>query len=152
MKIYPVKDYKAQEFRDVKIFRGNRPKPGGDIYFLVRIGMKGVVCLENDKDVIEMEAAWCAKVGLHFVSFPMSDIFSPTSVQLRRGVKLLEAIEMPVFVHCRKGEDRTGFFIAAYRMIVQGWSYEDAMNECRKYGHNKYLYFWWNNALRTLIK
>ncbi len=35
----------------------------------------------------------------------------------------------PVFVHCEHGSDRTGVCVAAYRIVVQGWSKPDAIRE-----------------------
>lgn len=40
-----------------------------------------------------------------------------------------DADRTPVFVHCQHGADRTGVMCAAYRIIVQGWSKEDAVRE-----------------------
>lgn len=35
----------------------------------------------------------------------------------------------PVLVHCQHGADRTGMMIAIYRVVVQNWSREDAIQE-----------------------
>ncbi len=35
----------------------------------------------------------------------------------------------PVLVHCQHGADRTGTMTAVYRMVAQGWSKEDAVQE-----------------------
>jgi protein tyrosine/serine phosphatase len=35
----------------------------------------------------------------------------------------------PVFVHCRRGSDRTGTAVAVYRICVEGWSREAAIDE-----------------------
>ena len=35
----------------------------------------------------------------------------------------------PVFVHCQYGADRTGTMCAAYRIAVQGWTKEEAIEE-----------------------
>ena len=35
----------------------------------------------------------------------------------------------PFFVHCQHGSDRTGVCIAAYRIVVQGWTKQDAIRE-----------------------
>jgi protein tyrosine phosphatase (PTP) superfamily phosphohydrolase (DUF442 family) len=43
----------------------------------------------------------------------------------------------PVFVHCRKGVDRTGMMVAAYRMVVQGWPREEALAEMKRMGFNE---------------
>jgi len=35
----------------------------------------------------------------------------------------------PILVHCQHGADRTGTMSAIYRVVVQGWSKEEAINE-----------------------
>ncbi len=35
----------------------------------------------------------------------------------------------PVFVHCQRGADRTGTACAVYRICVEGWEKEDAIDE-----------------------
>lgn len=35
----------------------------------------------------------------------------------------------PALVHCQHGSDRTGAMTAAYRIVVQGWSKEEAVRE-----------------------
>ena len=34
-----------------------------------------------------------------------------------------------MFVHCQRGADRTGTATAVYRICVEGWSREDAIDE-----------------------
>jgi len=40
---------------------------------------------------------------------------------------------LPVFVHCERGADRTGMMCAMYRIIVCGWTKPEAIDE-RKNG------------------
>ena len=42
---------------------------------------------------------------------------------------------VPVLVHCQHGADRTGSMIAVYRVIVQGWSKDDAIREMKEGGY-----------------
>lgn len=41
--------------------------------------------------------------------------------------------ETSVLVHCTFGRDRTGVVIAAYRMIKQGWTFEEAHDEMKEF-------------------
>jgi hypothetical protein len=38
----------------------------------------------------------------------------------------------PVLVHCEAGSVRTGFAVAAYRIVMQGWSHDDALAEAER--------------------
>ncbi|HEY5550848.1 MAG TPA: dual specificity protein phosphatase family protein [Opitutaceae bacterium] len=40
----------------------------------------------------------------------------------------------PVMVHCWHGSDRTGSVVAAYRIVFQGWTTDDALDELRHGG------------------
>lgn len=40
----------------------------------------------------------------------------------------------PVLVHCMHGSDRTGTMSAIYRIVVQGWSKEEALREMTEGG------------------
>ena len=40
----------------------------------------------------------------------------------------------PVLVHCHYGADRTGVLCAAYRVAVQGWSKQQAIDEMTRGG------------------
>lgn len=40
----------------------------------------------------------------------------------------------PVLMHCKHGLDRTGLMAAMYRIVVQGWSKEQALDEMRNGG------------------
>ena len=41
---------------------------------------------------------------------------------------------LPALVHCRRGADRTGMMVAAYRVVMQGWTKEKAITEMRDGG------------------
>jgi protein tyrosine/serine phosphatase len=40
----------------------------------------------------------------------------------------------PVLVHCHYGADRTGTMVAAYRIVVEGWTKEEAVREMTEGG------------------
>jgi protein tyrosine/serine phosphatase len=51
----------------------------------------------------------------------------------------------PVLVHCQHGADRTGTMVALYRIIVQGWSKEKALEEMTGGGYG--FHGIWQNLL-----
>ncbi|MDZ4813183.1 MAG: dual specificity protein phosphatase family protein [Pseudomonadota bacterium] len=55
----------------------------------------------------------------------------------------------PMLVHCKHGADRTGTMIAAYRIVVQGWSKEEALAEMKtkQFGHH----WMWKNLRRFVL-
>lgn len=54
----------------------------------------------------------------------------------------------PVLVHCRRGSDRTGLVCATYRVVVQGWTKKDAIEEMIHggYGFNSL----WSNIVNEV--
>ncbi len=51
----------------------------------------------------------------------------------------------PVLIHCHHGSDRTGLMCAMYRLVVQGWSKDEAIREMVDGGYG----FWkgWTNIV-----
>ena len=47
----------------------------------------------------------------------------------------LRDVSPPVFVHCLHGADRTGTMCAAYRVVVDGWTKQQAIDEMTKGGY-----------------
>jgi hypothetical protein len=67
-------------------------------------------------------------------------IIIPIETGLEEGGKLIKKIgptkiinNVPSYVHCYHGKDRTGLFVAKYR-IENGWSFDDALKEALSFG------------------
>lgn len=101
-------------------------------------GIRTIIDLEDGWSdyPIEQERLWCERNGVQFHNPALSAFEKPKTAAIRKIVEMVEAAEKPVLVHCIYGQDRTGLVIAAYRMLKQGWSYEQAYREMVGYGHN----------------
>jgi protein tyrosine/serine phosphatase len=56
--------------------------------------------------------------------------WNPERADIVRALKILSDKDNgPFLVHCRHGADRTGLIMAMYRMAVQGWEREKAIEE-----------------------
>ena len=89
------------------------------------------------------------------LNYKMSDFVGPTAKQLRGIVAVIEArlgYGSTILVHCAKGVDRTGLVCGAYRILVQGWTYDAAVYEMDRLGFHKIPYQLWKRALRELAE
>jgi protein tyrosine/serine phosphatase len=114
-------------------------------------GIQAIVSLEDyDAATAQREAAMARAAGMTHTWYPMSGYDAPTVEQLRGALDAIAATgDKKVVVHCFRGADRTGMVVGAYRVVVQGWSPDDAIAEMRALGHLSDLYFW-DDVLRDL--
>jgi len=49
---------------------------------------------------------------------------------------MTDPVRKPILVHCAAGAQRTGAAILLYRVIVEGWSLDDAYREAQHYKHD----------------
>jgi len=127
------------------IFRGARPEEK-DFYQLTQLGVKTIISLEEKFS--EKERKLADQHRFVYIWIPFHPFFTPRKEQIDEIITLLKnPVFQPVFVHCREGKVRTGLVIAAYRIIVENWAFEDAYKEMKKYGFKSY-FFWWKNFLR----
>jgi protein tyrosine phosphatase (PTP) superfamily phosphohydrolase (DUF442 family) len=110
-------------------YRGAQPTAEGMLE-LERLGVKTVVNLRavtSDRDEL-------GDAGLDYehISFKAWHAEDEDVVRFLRIVT--DAERKPVFVHCQHGADRTGMMTAIYRIVVQGWSKEDAIVEMTEGG------------------
>jgi tyrosine-protein phosphatase SIW14 len=59
-----------------------------------------------------------------------------------QSLKIIHHSEKPILVHCLHGSDRTGCIIAAYRMVYENWSTDEAIQEFtdKNFGYHEELY------------
>lgn len=133
------------------IYRGARPSDD-DFILLKTFGIKTIIDLENDKDAIGHESHVTRKLGIDFECVEMSEIKRPSVNELIWAVGRICQSEKPVYVHCLHGCDRTGYAIAAYRILKESWAFEKAWEELIENGHKWLFYFWWKKSLKELLE
>ena len=74
------------------------------------------------------------KAGIILYSYKM-DAGSASIKDLVEALKIIQNAPKPILIHCHYGSDRTGFIIAGYRMVMQDWTAEKAIEELRKGGY-----------------
>ena len=111
------------------LYRGAQPSAEG-MRELEKLGVKTVVNLRSshsDRDELE-------GTGLAYEHIKMT-AWNPESEDVVRFLQVISDSDLlPVFVHCKHGADRTGLMCAVYRIAVQGWSKEEAIEEMTQGG------------------
>lgn len=94
----------------------------------------------------------CMAAECTYYDRPMSTFKKPTTDELRDLVRQIDcALAIgSVLVHCEHGEDRTGMVIAAWRIIKNGWSVQQAKKEMYDFGFNYWFYFSWTKVIDQL--
>ncbi len=121
------------------LYRGAQPTSEG-IRDLKKMGVKTIVNLRvfhSDSDEIRDagihdDGTGEGGIGYVHISFKAWHAEDEDIVPFLRVVT--DPARTPVFVHCQHGADRTGTMCAVYRIVVQGWSREDAIEEMRRGG------------------
>ena len=120
---------------DDHVYRGAQPTDSG-FKDLAQLGIKTVVDL---RDIGEHSQAGEQKVvtdlGMRYVSIPMHGMSTPKDDQVAAVEALFnDTASGPVFVHCKRGADRTGMVVAVYRISHDQWENKKALSEAKSYG------------------
>jgi protein tyrosine/serine phosphatase len=79
------------------------------------------------------EEEFCRANGIRFVSIALGQKFTEPELKLFMDT-VQDPAAQPVLVHCEVGRNRTGYAIAYYRIAVQHWTFEAALEEARHFG------------------
>jgi uncharacterized protein (TIGR01244 family) len=116
------------------IYRGGQPSREG-IKHLAKIGVRTVVDLRGGNDHSAEEEKLVEAAGMRYVHVPMNGLTAPTDQQIATVLDLLDdGSAAPIFVHCKRGADRTGTAIACYRIRHDRWDNQKALREARMTG------------------
>lgn len=111
------------------LYRGAQPTAEG-MQQLKLMGVKIVINLRtfhSDKDRV-------AGTGLKSVRFETEPWHSDKEDVVRLLKVVTNTNNLPAFVHCERGADRTGLMCAMYRIAVCGWTKQKAIAEMKHGG------------------
>ena len=119
---------------DSHVYRGAQPSKQGFDY-LNKLGIKTVIDLRETDRRSRKEEKLVTAAGMNYINVPMTGLQPPTQAEIDRILAILEdGSTGPVFVHCKRGADRTGAVIAAYRIDHDGWDNDKALSEAMARG------------------
>lgn len=122
---------------DQTLWRGAEPSVDG----LQELGARGVKLVidlrESGQDTLR-EKQEVQQLGMSYVNLPFKALSAPTSEQVKTVLFLLmNRGNNVIFLHCRRGKDRTGTVIACYRIQHDGWKNAKALEEAREFGMSR---------------
>ena len=132
-----------------RLYRGAQPRDPG-LLELKKLGITTIVNLrDEDPSKISWEENRAESLGIRFVHIAVNEWSPPTNEQVAQFLSIFrDNPQEKVFVHCHFGEDRTGVFIASYRMAFEKLPADQALKEMRYFGYNGL----WHPAMTAFVR
>ena len=119
------------------VYRGAQPSKEG-FQSLASLGVKTVIDLRGGSGRSREEQKAVEADGMRYIAIPFSGYAAPSDEEVSKVLALLnDQSAGPVFVHCRRGADRTGTVIACYRISHDHWDNAKALNEAAADGMSR---------------
>lgn len=137
------------------LYRSRQPDSAAQP-LLKKLGVLTVVDFINESD-----SKWLSDPAVTQVQIPLRSAHVDDA-DIIKSLRAIQTAERngPVLIHCKHGLDRTGLVAAMYRIVVQGWTKQAALDEMQRGGfgdveHLKYGTAYINNvdvdAVRTAL-
>ncbi|HBX49465.1 MAG: hypothetical protein A2275_16695 [Bacteroidetes bacterium RIFOXYA12_FULL_35_11] len=78
------------------------------------------------------------KIDLYHIRMDASKIKDDEVIE---ALKIMKKAKKPILIHCKHGADRTGVMSAMYRIIEQGWTKQEALDELLNGGYGFHTVF-----------
>ncbi len=119
-------------FRVTPVFYRSAQLAADDVELIKSLGVRTVVNLRKfhkDDALLQGTGIHVKRVGINTWSVGDKHVVA--------ALRLIKAAEKdgPVLLHCHHGADRTGLVSAMYRILYQGWSKEQALQEMTQGGY-----------------
>src|SRR5438034_890173 len=125
---------------DEHVYRGAQPTDEG-FQYLASIGVRTVVDLREADSRAKEEESVVTAAGMKYINVPMTGLTPPTQAEINKILGIFDdSAAGPVFVHCKRGADRTGAVIASYRIDHDGWDNGRALKEAMARGMSHFQF------------
>lgn len=119
------------------LYRGQDPK-ASELYALKQKGIKTIISLRTNPE--RKKAELCKKLGMNWYQIKTGVFKTPTDEQFDEFRKIVDDPKnQPCYTSCEIDMDRTGVYIAAYRMVEEHWTTTQMVNEFNSHHQKK----WW---------
>jgi protein tyrosine/serine phosphatase len=126
---------------DARVYRGAQPDRAG-FEFLRELGVRTVINLREDAVARSGDDRRLVEsLGMRYIHLPVADgnFFKRArtipSETIQSFFSIVDAAEHgPIFLHCRRGADRTGALVGFYRVARHRWDNARAYGEARAFG------------------
>ena len=130
-----------------QLYRGGQPTNEG-FQNLAKLGVKTVINLRQPNDGALAEKNVVEAAGMRYINVPMLGMHTPSDDQVLKVLSVFnDPTAGPVFVHCRRGADRTGAVVACYRISHDGWDNHKALEEAKGFGMS-----WFEKSIQHYVK
>jgi tyrosine-protein phosphatase SIW14 len=117
-----------------RIYRGAQPTTQG-FQCLAKLGVKTVIDLRETDGRSALEKKTVEANGMRYINVPLQGMSAPSPADVEKVLAIFnDSASGPVFVHCRRGADRTGTVVACYRISHDGWDNAKALREAKADG------------------
>src|SRR5262245_51066280 len=97
-----------------QVYRGAQPTAEG-FHNLAELGIGTVIDLRLPGERSMDEAKTVKAAGMRYISIPLKGLSAPSHADVARILAIMnDPAAGAVFVHCRRGADRTGTILACY--------------------------------------
>ena len=128
------------------VYRGAQPSNEG-FANLAKLGVKTVIDLRESGSRSAHEAELVKSLGMRYINIPLAGYSAPSTDQVAKVMSILDDPSAgKVFVHCRRGADRTGTMIALYRISHDHWDNRKALSEAESL-----KMAFWEHQMKTFV-